>query len=84
MNISVDLSYYPLTENFIPPIREVIAALNAAPGLTVVGNTMSTQVFGPASIVFPLLEKLMQQSWTRDGRGVFVAKFIGGDTRELA
>lgn len=84
MNISVEISMYPLNESYIPPILAFIAQLKADAAVTVISNTMSTQVFGPAERVFALLQEAMRASWVAHGKVVFVTKFIGGDTRELA
>ncbi len=83
MNISVDISMYPLNETYIAPILAFIADLKAQPGLTVIGNTMSTQLFGPSEVIFAKLEHAMNAAWANYGKVVFVTKFIGGDTREL-
>ncbi len=46
MNTSVDISYYPLKEEFIPPIKEFIDRMNNYDNLVVRTNGMSTQIFG--------------------------------------
>jgi len=46
MKISIDLSYYPLTEEFKGPIKKFIAQLNSYSEIAVKSNGMSTQVFG--------------------------------------
>lgn len=46
MKISIDISYYPLLEDYKPTIKRFIAALAANPAITVKPNSMSTQVFG--------------------------------------
>ncbi len=84
MQLSVDISLYPLSADFVPPILDFIASLERAPGLTVVRNTLSTQVFGPAAQLLPLIHEAMQASWAEHGRGVFVIKYVCGDARELA
>ena len=46
MNIGVEISLYPLRDEFIPPIRSFIDRLNADGRFKVLTNDMSTQVFG--------------------------------------
>ncbi len=46
MKLSVEISKYPLTSDYIEPIKGFIAELNQQPGLRVITNTMSTQLFG--------------------------------------
>ena len=45
MYLSVQLSYYPLADDFKPVVKEVVKRLEAT-GLEVHPNRMSTQVFG--------------------------------------
>jgi len=84
LNLSVEISMYPLNAAFIEPILGFIADLKSEPELTVLANTMSTQVFGPAPLVYAKLQAAMGASWNQHGKVVFVCKFVAGDTRELA
>jgi len=79
MQISVELSCYPLAEKYIPPIKAFIDKINQTEGVTAITNTMSTQLFGDSAVVFPLLEQAMTSSWQEEGKAVFVCKFINGD-----
>ena len=79
MQISVELSCYPLAEKYIPPIKAFIDKINQTEGITALTNTMSTQLFGDSAVVFPLLEQAMTSSWQDEGKAVFVCKFINGD-----
>ena len=79
MKVSVELSLYPLNADYIPAIKAFIDALEHESGLTVVRNTMSTQVFGDADAVFDALKRLVQQSWAAYGKGAFVMKVLPGD-----
>ncbi|MEL0035004.1 MAG: YkoF family thiamine/hydroxymethylpyrimidine-binding protein [Gammaproteobacteria bacterium] len=79
MQISVELSCYPLAEKYIPPIKAFIDKINQTEGVTALTNTMSTQLFGDSAVLFPLLEQAMTSSWQEEGKAVFVCKFINGD-----
>ena len=46
MNTSVEISYYPLNVEYIPPIKSFIDRLNSYKEISVQTNGMSTQVFG--------------------------------------
>lgn len=46
MQASADISYYPLTEEYLTPIKAFIARLNTYSEILVKTNGMSTQVFG--------------------------------------
>ena len=77
--ISVEISKYPLADEYIPAIKNFIERLNKVDGLTVVTNTMSTQIFGEHQLVMNTLRDEMVLSWQRYGKAVFVCKFIGMD-----
>ena len=78
MHVAVEMSLYPLTERFIPPILDFIERLKAHPGLAVVTNSMSTQVSGEYEAVFAALRVEMAASLARQERAVFVMKVLGG------
>ena len=81
MNISVDISLYPLRDEFIPPIDDFIADLNTDNTIEVQTNSMSTQIFGDYDQVMSLLQQAMKTSFEHWGKQVFVTKFLLGDTR---
>ena len=78
MHVAVEMSLYPLTEEFIPPILDFIDRLKARPGLAVVTNSMSTQVSGEFDAVFGALQQEMRVSLATPRRAVFVMKVLGG------
>jgi len=63
MQISVELSCYPLADDFIPMISNFIKKINQHPEVTAITNTMSTQLFGESE----------------DGKAIFVCKFINAE-----
>lgn len=75
--ISVEISLYPLTPDYKPPIRDFIARLKANGRLTVVSNTMSTQIQGEYDDVWDTLKNEMRPTLTGAYRVVFAAKFMG-------
>lgn len=78
MHVAIELSLYPLTDRFIPPILGFIERLNAYPGLDVVTNSMSTQVSGEFDTVFAALRTEIAASLGGRERAVFVMKVLGG------
>jgi uncharacterized protein YqgV (UPF0045/DUF77 family) len=78
MHVAVEMSLYPLTGEFIPPIQDFIDRLNARPGLRVVTNSMSTQVSGEYAVVMQALTEEMARSFEGPHRAVFVMKVLGG------
>jgi uncharacterized protein YqgV (UPF0045/DUF77 family) len=77
MNIGVEISLYPLRDEFIPPIRGFIERLNADYGFKVITNDMSTQVFGEYDEVMAALTRELRPTFERDGKSIFVMKVLG-------
>jgi uncharacterized protein YqgV (UPF0045/DUF77 family) len=78
MNVSVEISYYPLDREFVPPIKEFIDRLSSHKGLTAQTNGMSTQVFGNYDDVFDALKQEIKTSFDNP-HSVFVMKVINAD-----
>lgn len=78
MNISVEISYYPLDQEFVPPIREFIHRLHTYTGLIIKTNGMSTQVFGEYSNVMGALKNEIEKSF-ENPHSVFVMKIVNAD-----
>lgn len=81
MDLSVEISKYPLNENYIPVIQDFIDRLNSHDGLTVITNTMSTQVFGNFDDVMSALSAELKTSFAKEIKQVMVMKFINSDLR---
>jgi uncharacterized protein YqgV (UPF0045/DUF77 family) len=78
MHIAVEISLYPLADEFIPAIKDFIERINHHPDLRVVTNAMSTQVSGDLEKVMPALQREMATTFRGAGRKVFVMKVLGG------
>lgn len=76
MRITVEISLYPLSENFVVPIREFITRLKTYEGLDIVTNATSTQIVGEHVYVFEVLSKETQITFA-SGHNVFVMKILG-------
>ncbi|AMX03829.1 hypothetical protein [Microbulbifer thermotolerans] len=79
MQLSVEISMYPLKDEYIPSIQDFIDRLNSYPELRVITNTMSTQVFGDYDLLMDILKREMRSAYEKHGRAIFVCKFIDGD-----
>ncbi len=79
MELSVEISKYPLADDYIPAIKDFIGRLHAIEGLSVIGNTMSTQVFGDYDIVMDSLKEEIRRSYEQFGKAIFVCKFVGAN-----
>ena len=77
MKIGVEISLYPLKDEFIPPIRGFIDRLNADGRFKVITNDMSTQVFGAYDEVMETLTRELKPTFERDGKSIFVMKVLG-------
>ena len=77
MDIGVEISLYPLHQQFIPPIQDFIDRLNADGRLRVVTNSMSTQVFGDCDVVMPILLRELRVTFADNAKAVFVMKVLG-------
>ena len=79
MKLSVEISMYPLKDEYIPVIKNFIDRVNIHEGLNVITNTMSTQIFGDYDRVMDVIRDEMRYSFEQFGRAVFVCKFIDSD-----
>ena len=81
MEIGIEISMYPLQEQYAPDIKDFIRRLQSHPALRIVTNSMSTQVFGPYDTVMDALRRELRASFEnlrdRSGKGVFVMKVLG-------
>ena len=77
----MEISMYPLADEYIPLIKAFIDDLAARPGIDVKTNTMSTQVFGDLDHVMDALREGLRSNWTAQGKSVFVLKLINSDLR---
>ena len=78
MRVAVDISLYPLTADYIPPIKGFIDALGAHEGLAIEYNALSTQVSGDIDAVFAALRAEIGRTFAGEARAVFVMKMLGG------
>lgn len=81
MKTSVEISYYPLHNEYIPPIQNFIDRLNTHSTILVKTNGMSTQVFGEYDDVMNILTKEIKQSFEVP-HSVFVMKVINADLQK--
>jgi uncharacterized protein YqgV (UPF0045/DUF77 family) len=78
MQSAVEISMYPLAEEYRPLIRSFIDRLNTYPELRVLTNTLSTQVFGPLDRVMAMLAAEIERSAAAGPQLVFVMKVLPG------
>jgi len=78
MKLAVDVSLYPLTENYIPPIDAIIARFESYTDIEVRRNALSTQLFGEYDSVMGILHTEIARTFT-ENKAVLVVKFICTD-----
>ena len=78
MRTAIEISLYPLSSEYIPPIKAFIERLNTYPEIDVTTNAMSTQIAGEHARLFEILAKETATTFAQAGRKVFVMKVLGG------
>lgn len=76
MRVAVDISLYPLSEDWLEPIKDVIDRLNAWESLDVTTNPMSTQIRGEYGEVMRALTKEIGTTFDRAPKAVFAIRIL--------
>ena len=84
MKSSVDISLYPLADEYIPAIKEFIDTVQQYPEVAVIRNDLSTQLYGDYDQIMDLLKIEVRLSWEKYGKSIFVIKFLRDDLRGLS
>ncbi len=81
MQVSVEVSVYPLTENYKPTVKAFIKKVSENSTLKIKVNGISTQIFGELNEIMPSLESAIQSCFETQKASV-VVKFLGTDLSE--
>lgn len=76
MRVAVDISLYPLADDFIPPIKDVIDRLNEYSSVEIVTNAMSTQIRGEYDEVMAALNQEIKTTFEQCPKAVFAIKIL--------
>jgi uncharacterized protein YqgV (UPF0045/DUF77 family) len=76
MKVAVDISLYPLQDDLIPPIVDVINRLKSYDNLYVDTNSMSTQIRGEYDDVMGALKGEIGATFEALPKAVFVLKVL--------
>jgi len=79
MQITLDISMYPLDADYKPPIKAFVRQLREHAQLETVTNQMSTQVRGEFDAVMSAVNASMKQAMADNDKVVFVTKCLNGD-----
>lgn len=82
MQIAVDISLYPLADEFLAPIRDVIDRLNTHSSLEVRTNPMSTQIRGEYGDVMDALQQEMKTTFKTVPKAVFAIRILNDPAGE--
>jgi len=82
MRIAVDISLYPLSADFLAPIKDVIERLNAHPALEVQTNPMSTQIRGEYHEVMSALQQEIKTTFENVPKAVFAIRILNNPMAE--
>jgi len=77
MDIAVEISLYPLAEDYAPRIKAFLERVRADGRLKVVTSSLSTQLFGPYDEVLGVLGREMRATFGEVDKAVFVLKVFG-------
>jgi len=76
MEITAELSMYPLDANYKPPIIDFIMDLREQPGIEVVTNQLATQLRGEFAAVTGAINRCMEKTMLDPRRVVFTVKYL--------
>lgn len=79
MNVTAELSLYPLESAPLEKILAFIATLTGDGRLEVVVNQLSTQVRGDLAVVMEVLTAAIERSFERGGSQALVIKILNAD-----
>ena len=82
MQVSIELSLYPLNEKFISTIDDFIDRLETYNIIEVRKNNMSTQLFGEFDVLMNILKVEMGKTFKKEINSVFNLKIVNGDSRK--
>jgi uncharacterized protein YqgV (UPF0045/DUF77 family) len=78
MRAAVEISLYPLTDEYRPTIREFVARLGTYADLVVRTNSLSTQVWGELEHLLHVLSDEISRAAAGGPQLVFVMKVLPG------
>jgi uncharacterized protein YqgV (UPF0045/DUF77 family) len=78
MKITIEISNYPLTDDYLPQITDFIDRCIAS-GITTKVNTTSTHLQGEYDDVMSVLQREIKTSYEKYGQMIFVVKVLKGE-----
>lgn len=76
MQLSIELTQYPLQDGYRAMIRETVAQLNSYAGIRVRTFPTASIVIGDYDRVMEVLKDIVAWSYNQHGKCVFIAKIL--------
>tara|TARA_B100001287_G_scaffold14280_1_gene10763 strand:- start:2606 stop:2854 length:249 start_codon:yes stop_codon:yes gene_type:complete len=78
MKTTVEISKYPLNENYEEPILDFINRIKKQTNIKVKVNATATHIVGDYDKIMELLQKEIKHSFETYGKAIFVIKILNG------
>lgn len=82
MQISLDISLYPMHKEYITPILQFIKALNTYEGFSIATNPLSTQLHGDFNKIWSALAIELPKCFGTDYTNIVVIKLVSKNVIE--
>ena len=79
MNVTIEVSMYPLQDGYLDVIQNFIDRVKANEKLEVIVNTLSTQIFGLYDEVMETVQREIKKSYEKESQAIFVMKVLRGN-----
>lgn len=83
MQLAVEISMYPLADEYIPPIQAFIDCLHTYEGLRVRTTHTSTLISGDYDLVMQVMQQEVKKVHQNLGQAVFVCKYLNATNMDL-
>jgi uncharacterized protein YqgV (UPF0045/DUF77 family) len=83
MQLAVEISLYPLHQEYVPFIQDFIDRLNTDKALLVETSHTSTLVSGEYGHVMDTMQTEMRATFEQVGQAIFVCKFLNATDMDL-
>ena len=78
MKTTIEISKYPLNENYEEPILDFINRIKKQTNIKVKVNATATHIAGDYDEIMELLQKEIKHSFETYGKAIFVIKILNG------
>lgn len=79
MKATVEISLYPLREEYVPEIDDFINRMKQHVDFTLKVNATSTQISGNYDSLMQALQREIKSTFLSDGKFIFAMKVLKGD-----